>query len=194
MFTTIAVFVAGALVAVLAAFVNGRYQLKVASEGTREERARQRSLVIADRVTAEANLKRRKLRQVIHIVLRLSEDYSKSSLYVGLATKPDARVLDDIRMKSVKEIRKAHAIADVYVPEVSERLDHIHSRIDWFWIHLRNEMSSGESRSKSESLSRKTEQANLAAEGLLELVAELRGEARVIGEAQRNGLLYRESE
>ena len=136
----------GALAALLGNVVHRIYQLKASSRLTERQLLLQQGLTKSKRLTAEVRVKRRRLRQAMCIVLQLSEDLSKSGLYIVLDNSLDTRSLDAMRMKSVKDMREAQAIAEVYVPEISGRLDEICDQLDHFWIRLRDEAASGPSR------------------------------------------------
>ena len=95
-------------------------------------------------------------------------------------------------MTSVKDIRRAQSIADVYVPEISDLLNNMRTEVESVWFYLRNEAVTNETLDELEppekSPSRRIEQARRHAKELQRMIAELRAKARKIGETQRNML------
>ncbi|MCE7613678.1 hypothetical protein LZT09_03610 [Vibrio fluvialis] len=125
--------IGAALISYLAQSLNSRNQIKIAEKNLEQHLRLQDEKMAGERLIKEVELERNKLEQ-LHVVLSLvAFENSQTMSYIQSGSETG---LDKFRTRYIENtirLHEAEAIAEIYYPEMLERLKVIYSEANKFW-------------------------------------------------------------
>ncbi|WP_330944115.1 hypothetical protein [Vibrio diabolicus] len=125
--------IGAALISYFAQTLNSRNQLKIAEKNLEQHLRLQDEKMAGERLIKEVELERNKLEQ-LHVVLSLvAFENSQTMSYMQSGSETG---LDKFRSRYIDNtirLHEAEAIAEIYYPEMLERLTVIYSEANKFW-------------------------------------------------------------
>ncbi|MDK9772688.1 hypothetical protein [Vibrio sp. B181a] len=125
--------IGAALISYFAQSLNSRNQIKIAEKNLEQHLRLQDEKMAGERLIKEVELERNKLEQ-LHVVLSLlAFENSQTMSYMQSGSETD---LDKFRSRYIDNtirLHEAEAIAEIYYPEMLERLKVIYSEANKFW-------------------------------------------------------------
>lgn len=125
----------GAVVAYITAKTTSGIQLKIAENNSSKDIELQDERLFDERLKAEVGLERKKLEKLHMILSKISLENSQTMSYIQSDSDFELKDFRGRYLDNCERLHRAHAITDIYYPDMSESIRKIYGQSNLFWGH-----------------------------------------------------------